>query len=113
MERDLESDIFTLKPGKIRLPSIETVRIERFYDEDGHIYYDAGRDPFRVQVNHLITEMDRLSIDPTWGEKKVIPKLEKATGSKPALRALRVAIPERRALAKRRETGPNELRQPA
>jgi KaiC/GvpD/RAD55 family RecA-like ATPase/5S rRNA maturation endonuclease (ribonuclease M5) len=100
MERTSESDIFTLKPGKIRLPSIETVRIERFYDEDGHIYYDAGRDPFRVQVNHLITEMDKLGIDDTWGEKKVIPELEKAMGSKPVLRVLRVAIPERRALLK-------------
>ena len=110
MERDPESDIFTLKPGKIRLPNIETVRIEQLYDEDGHIYYDAGRDPFGVQVNKLIAEMDRLGIDPTWGEKKVIPAL-KDKGITPSLKPLRTAIPERRALHKSAQGRANEPRQ--
>ena len=98
MECNEVGKIITLRPGKVRLTGIDSMRVERRYDEDGRIFYDTGRDPRRVAITSLIESMDKLDVGLRDGEKKIEPLLRENGWDTINRQYLRYAIKERRDL---------------
>jgi AAA domain len=89
----------SIKPGKLRLPDIDSIILDQLIDEDGRIYYDSASDPFRAKVVDAIAALERHAIPVDLGERKVAVAL-KGHGEDFPRAALRVAIKERRHLQK-------------
>ena len=87
-----------LKPGKVRLPGIQRITIQRDLDDDGRLTYTSAGDPFRAAVNDAIALLDRLQVPPETGQRPAAEAIRRAE-HKVTREALRVAISDRRRLA--------------
>jgi AAA domain len=90
-----DPDQLRIKPGKVRLPGITQVLINRKVDEDGHLTFTTAGDPFRAHVGHAHRLLDRLSVPVEAGERKAAETI-KAHGGTVVRAALRAAIRERK-----------------
>jgi hypothetical protein len=99
----VESGKISIKPGKIRLPDVESITIEKQIADDGRIYYDTARDPYRAKINDAIAALDRYHIQLDTGMARCYDLL-KGLGEVITREALRAAIKERRYLAKTAQT---------
>jgi hypothetical protein len=90
---------FKLKHGKIRLPDIDSMVLDQLTDEDGRIYYDSASDPFRASVIDAIKALDQHAVPIDAGERKAAEAL-RPHGELPTRAVLRVALKERKQLAK-------------
>jgi hypothetical protein len=98
MERDKANrDRFTLNPGKLRLPDVDSMSIERHIGDDGRLHHDTARDPWRIKIAEAIAALDRHNIPPETGMIKA-GELLKAKDETVNRDALRVAVKERRHL---------------
>jgi len=99
----MDSGKISIKPGKIRLPDVESITIEKQIADDGRIYYDTARDPYRAKINDAIAALDRHQIPLDTGMARCYDLL-KGLGEEITREALRAAIKERRHLAKTAQT---------
>lgn len=87
-----------IKPGKVRLPDIDSILLDRQSDDGGRIFYSTAGDPFRARVVEAIAALDRHQVPLEVGEKRASHLLS-GLGETVVRAALRVAIKERRNLA--------------
>jgi hypothetical protein len=99
----VDSGKISIKPGKIRLPDVESITIEKQIADDGRIYYDTAHDPYRAKINDAIAALDRHQIPLDTGMARCYDLL-KGLGEEITRDALRAAIKERRYLAKTAQT---------
>jgi hypothetical protein len=76
----------SLKPGKIRLPYIDSIILDQQVDEDSRIYYDSASDPFRAKVVDAIAALDRHAIPVDLGERKAAVALKVTARTSPGQR---------------------------
>jgi hypothetical protein len=93
-------DKILIKPGKTRLPDIDPITLEKATDDDGQVVYDTAIDPFRAKISEAIAALDRHKVPLDTGMHKCWDLLRAYGVNRDALR---IAIKERRHLAK---TGP-------
>jgi len=84
-----------LRPGKVRLPGVQSVLINREIDDDGRLTFTTAGDPFRALVADAHQLLDNLAIPVEAGERKAADAI-KTSGHKVVRAALRAAIRERR-----------------
>jgi len=84
-----------LKPGKVRLPGIARLTMQRDTDDDGLLTYSTSGDPFRVQVTDALTLLDALDVPTSMGLNLAFDTIKNA-GHKVTREALRAAVKERR-----------------
>lgn len=85
-----------IRPGKVRLPGIEPVRIQRDTDDDtGLLTFTTAGDPFRAKVTEAVALLAGLEVPPSAGERPAADAL-KSTGRKFARNVIRAAVKERR-----------------
>jgi hypothetical protein len=84
-----------IKPGKLRLPGITSVLINREVDDDGRLTFNTAGDPFRARVAHASGVLEALNIPVEAGDRKAAPVIA-ASGQVVTREALRAAIKERK-----------------
>ncbi len=86
-----------VKPGKVRIPGVERVLIDRHTGQDGGLSYTTAGDPFRAAVSDAVALLAELNVPVEAGERKAGQAIGDA-GIKVSRSALRAALKERRTI---------------
>lgn len=73
-----DPDLFVVTPGKVRIPDIRALELERTLDDDGRLRFATATDPYQVAVRECLAALAELDVPTGHGWRPASDALKKA-----------------------------------